>query len=53
VTTEGEGEVMKNMRRKAQQADEMFSRLVAEMNSAVGVTKIKGNTTVGVPQWLS
>jgi hypothetical protein len=53
VTTEGEGEVMKNMRRKAQQADEMFSRLVAEMNSAAGVTKIKGNTTVGVPQWLS
>jgi len=40
VTTEGESGVMKNLQRKAAQADEMFSRLVAEMQSAQGIEKV-------------
>lgn len=53
VTTEGERGVMKNLQRKAEQADDMFSRLVAEMNHAI---KIDSRTNFGkqmeIPTWL-
>lgn len=53
VTTEGEQSVLKNLKRKSVQADQMFSRLVAEMNRA---QKIDGGrtfaTTERVPVWL-
>ncbi len=54
VTTEGEMGVLKNLQRKAKQADVMFSNLVAEMNSAVSVERANLHTTpMELPQWLS
>lgn len=53
VTTEGDGEVLKNLKRKANKADDMFSRLVAEMNSAMRVEAIDNMTQqIKVPSWL-
>jgi len=53
VTTEGEQGVMRNLQRKAAQADEMFSRLVAEMQNAQGVERVNNRTKeIIVPQWL-
>lgn len=53
VTTEGERGVMKNLQRKADQADEMFSRLVAEMNHALHIERANQLTKkVEVPSWL-
>ena len=54
ITTEGERGVMRNLQRKADQADAMFSRLVAEMNNALAADKIAGNyQPLRLPQWLS
>jgi superfamily II DNA/RNA helicase len=53
VTTEGERGVMKNLQRKAVQADEMFSRLVSEMNNAQGIDRVNNYTKpVVVPSWM-
>lgn len=53
VTTEGERGVMRNLQRKADQADEMFSRLVAEMNNALAIERANNMTKkVQVPAWL-
>lgn len=53
VTTEGEQNVMKNLQRKAEAADEMFSRLVACMNDALHIDKMKQFTKQQeVPAWL-
>lgn len=53
ITTEGERGVMKNLQRKADQADQMFSRLVAEMNNAQSIAKVNHMTKkVEVPAWL-
>lgn len=53
VSTEGESGVLKNLQRKARQADEMFSNLVTQMNSAVAIHKEAALTTkVKVPSWL-
>jgi superfamily II DNA or RNA helicase len=53
VTTEGERGVMRNLQRKATQADEMFSRLVAEMNRAQAIERANNMTKkVQVPSWL-
>jgi hypothetical protein len=54
VTTEGERGVMRNLQRKATQADEMFSRLVSEMNSAIAIDRQNTMTKpVEVPAWLT
>jgi len=54
VTTEGERGVMANLRRKAEQADKMFSSLVAHMNEAISVRRSETYTdTTEVPAWLS
>jgi hypothetical protein len=54
VSTEGGLSVLKNMQRKAQQADRMFSALVREMNSALSIERV---TTFPkqqeVPAWLA
>ena len=53
-TTEGESGVLKNLQRKAKQADEMFSRLAEEMNNGLAIDK--QNTMINgteVPKWLS
>lgn len=53
VTTEGERGVMRNLQRKSDQADAMFSRLVAEMNNALAIERVNNmNTQVEVPSWL-
>jgi ERCC4-related helicase len=53
VTTEGEMGVMKNLQRKAGQADKMFDMLVSEMNEALRLERTNNRTNkVEVPQWL-
>jgi hypothetical protein len=53
VSTEGESGVLKNLQRKAKQADEMFSNLVSHMNQAQGVSGNAAHSTkVEVPSWL-
>jgi len=53
ITTEGERGVMKNLQRKAAQADEMFSRLVAEMNQALAIQRANNMTKrMELPSWL-
>jgi len=53
VLTEGERRVMKNLQRKSEAADQMFSNLVAEMNHAIHIER---STTFDekerIPQWL-
>lgn len=53
VTTEGERGVMRNLQRKAEQADSMFSRLVDEMNNARAIERVNTATKpIEVPAWL-
>ncbi len=53
VTTEGERGVMRNLQRKAQQADEMFSRMVEEMTAAMSIERGPAHSKqVEVPAWL-
>lgn len=53
VTTEGERGVLRNLQRKAEQADKMFSVLVAEMNSSKAIDRASAFTkTQEIPQWL-
>lgn len=53
ITTEGERGVLKNLQRKAAQADEMFSRLVEEMNRAVAIDRVSNmNNRMELPSWL-
>ena len=54
VTTEGESEVMKNLQRKAANADKMFSKLVACMNDAITLDKKDQYTNrEEFPTWLA
>lgn len=53
VTTEGERGVMLNLQRKAERADEMFSRLVEQMNSALAIERVSQSTkNLELPSWL-
>ncbi len=53
VMTEGDRTVMANQRRKAVQAEEMFSSLVERMNEAQRIERgAKYETTTEVPAWL-
>lgn len=53
VATEGESGVMKNLQRKAGQADAMFSNLVAEMNHATAINRKNSMTNnLELPKWL-
>lgn len=53
VATEGEVRVLENMRRKARQADEMFSRLVEAMQTANRIERVNIYTKKAkVPSWL-
>jgi len=53
VTSEGELGVMKNLQRKAAQADKMFSILVQEMNNEIKIDRsTKYDKITEVPQWL-
>lgn len=53
VSTEGDNQIKQNMQRKAAQADEMFSRLVEEMNVALNIERTAPFTPPKeVPAWL-
>lgn len=53
VMTEGDARIMENLQRKSEAADEMFSRLVAEMSAAQSLSGSPRPTTAEeVPQWL-
>jgi hypothetical protein len=53
ITTEGERGVMRNLQRKAEQADTMFSHLVAEMNNAQHIARTQTSTKpMEIPTWL-
>ncbi len=54
VTTEGERDVLLNMRRKAAAADKMFSALLAEMNKALKIERVVNHyeNKTEVPAWL-
>jgi len=53
VTTEGGHGVLKNLQRKSQQADAMFTRLVAHMHEAMSLARSTDFTTPSeVPSWL-
>jgi hypothetical protein len=53
VTTEGESGVTKNLQRKADAADAMFTILVAEMNRAIKIErKHNRHTKMEQPSWL-
>lgn len=54
VTTEGEKDVMKNLQRKAQAADKMFSSLVEYMNQSLHIRRsLDFNMKEDIPSWLS
>lgn len=54
VTTEGEQQVMRNLQRKADAADRMFSKLVSCMNEAQNIKQgFDYNNKMEVPSWLS
>jgi hypothetical protein len=54
ITTEGERGVLKNLQRKAAQADQMFSHLVREMNNVLHIDRSSDDfaTALEVPPWL-
>jgi hypothetical protein len=54
VTTEGQCRVLTNMQRKSDQADEMFARMIGEMNAAIAIERANNMTKqTEVPAWLS
>jgi hypothetical protein len=54
VTTEGQQGILKNLHRKAAQADQMFDRLVLHMNEAQGIARTESHTKqMEAPSWLS
>lgn len=54
VTTEGERGVLRNLQRKAAQADAMFSALITHMNEALAVDRSRVFTiSQELPAWLS
>lgn len=53
VATEGERDVLVNLKRKADQADAMFSNLVSEMNRSMAINRITiAQKSTEVPTWL-
>lgn len=53
ITTEGGSKVLANLQRKARQADDMFTELVAHMNHARTVDAHRYSTLLEVPAWLA
>ena len=53
VTTDGDRGVLKNLQRKAKQADDMFDKMVGNMMHAQGFDRVNNYTKpVAVPEWL-
>jgi len=53
ITSEGERDVVQNLRRKAAASDKLFSKLVELMNNELGIKKKQNNThKEQLPSWL-
>ena len=53
ITTEGTSSAMKNLKRKSDQADKMFSNLVEQMNNAIAIDRKNEMTNkLELPSWL-
>lgn len=52
VVTEGQRGVMANLQRKARQADEMFSRLIVQMNNALAIDRATATKEMRIPEWV-
>ena len=53
ITTEGQADVLKNLQRKQQQADEMFARLVEHMREGMNIDRVTTyENKTEMPQWL-
>ena len=53
VASEGDLGILANLQRKAEQADEMFANLIAEMNDALAISKpSRTNSDIQIPSWL-
>lgn len=53
IATEGEERVLANMRNKGRKADEMFARMIAEMNNATTIERENRLTrAMEMPAWL-
>jgi hypothetical protein len=54
VTTEGQRGILKNMQRKAAQADAMFDRLIEQMHNAQTIGRFRGEIkNMELPSWMS
>lgn len=53
IYTEGDMEMVKNLKRKEKQADQMFTNLVKEMNNSLNINHLqKFNNKMECPTWL-
>lgn len=52
ILSDGEGRVLANLRRKAEQSSEMFDRIVRYMRQAMGINRREFTERVEVPAWL-
>lgn len=53
ITTEGGRNALTNLRRKADQADEMFTALVQHMNNARSIDTVTYDNELRLPTWLA
>jgi hypothetical protein len=53
ITTPGGANVLANLQRKAEQADDMFTALVQHMNDARDIDRANYDTRIEVPSWLA
>lgn len=53
ITTPGGQNVLANLQRKADQADAMFTALVAHMNRPQGIARASDDSQIEVPAWLA
>jgi hypothetical protein len=53
ITTKGGENVLRNLQRKAAQADAMFTSLLAHMNDALRLERSTYSTPMEVPAWLT
>jgi len=53
ITTEGELNVLRSLKRKAEQTEQMFDSLVREMNHELNIEKVAyGNEPTSLPEWM-
>jgi hypothetical protein len=53
ILTEGERRIMENLHRKRQQAEQMFSNLISEMNNSIAIQRATcTHSPIIIPSWL-